>query len=219
MSVEDKLAVEKEATVIKNSMRGWLCRKNYSRLRDATVQIQAFARGTKERSDIRRSRQAAVKIASAWKDATGREKQRRAEHQAATTIQRSLKDWVEKAKAAVVMPTIKWEQRERAAATINKWTSRHWKKRRLRLSNSPKNRQTPASTFAPPPPFSLDSFASHSNAVAQLPSPQFSDAALPSLGGQLGPMELGREKSSSPSFDNMLSNLLGQSSETGSDFI
>ena len=117
---------------------------------------------------LQRTRQSAVKIASAWKAHHNQQlEQQRRRTQAATLIQRSMKDWVDKAKAAVVIQHHEgnWRQRSLAAVAIGRWGSRLWKRRKRSLSKSPKStpRNARGANALMPTSFFLDSFSSSSS--------------------------------------------------------
>ena len=110
MSEIEKKRVEKDAAIIRRSARGWLLRRHYMKLREATLLVQkSLRRKWQRREQIRR-------------DEAGRKIER----------------WVRSVKAAIVLQNqVRQDRRTQAASTIQKWTRRqqqqqqqHQKRRR-----------------------------------------------------------------------------------------
>eukprot|EP00941_MAST-03F_sp_MAST-3F-sp1_P002030 g2030.t1 len=125
MSEEERRMIEGEASIIQRSAQAWLLRRNYRKLRDVTITMQALLRGARRRRGLRQEKDAAVRIATMYKEkltvARARAEQgdvvetrsdeligeRADESKAAKVIVRGMKDWIKKAKAAIALrPTL-----------------------------------------------------------------------------------------------------------------
>ena len=107
MSESEKKRVEKDAATIRRSARGWLLRRHYMKLREATLLVQKSLRRKWQRREQNR------------RDEAGRKIER----------------WVRSVKAAIVLQkqVRQEDRRTQAASTIQKWTRRqqkHQKRRR-----------------------------------------------------------------------------------------
>ena len=101
MSESEKKRVEKDAATIRRSARGWLLRRHYMKLREATLLVQKSLRRKWQRREQNR------------RDEAGRKIER----------------WVRSVKAAIVLQkqVRQEDRRTQAASTIQKWTRRQQK--------------------------------------------------------------------------------------------
>eukprot|EP00940_MAST-03C_sp_MAST-3C-sp2_P001345 g1345.t1 len=127
MNEEEMRRVEKEAELIKRSMRGWLQRRNFLKLRDATRLIQALQRKKRDRRERMR------------------EKRRR--EIAANTIRRSIKIWVERAKSVIALDA---RSQNLAATAIQKWTRVCQSRRHSKMPQKKRHRVAKIASDASP---------------------------------------------------------------------
>ena len=105
MSESERKSVEQNAAIIRRSARGWLLRRHYIKLREATALVQkSLRRKLKRREQNRKEKKEAVK---------------------------KIERWVRSVKAAVVLQK-QVQRRSQAASTIQKWTRRQQRQKRRR---------------------------------------------------------------------------------------